>query len=54
LIEKSFADHAKTMEHAAQGLTPQERETLLVLLKKLGLRAQELLAQTSKSSRKKL
>lgn len=43
LIEKAFSDHAKTMEYAAQGLTRSERETLLALLKKLGLRAQALL-----------
>ena len=43
LIAKAFADHAETMDCAAQGLTSYERETLLVLLKKLGLRAQALL-----------
>ncbi|MEO6183994.1 MAG: MarR family transcriptional regulator [Verrucomicrobiota bacterium] len=45
LIAKAFSDHAETMERAAQGLTRQERETLLVLLKKLGLRAQNLLSE---------
>jgi MarR family transcriptional regulator, 2-MHQ and catechol-resistance regulon repressor len=45
LIGKAFADHAETMERAAQGLTRQERETLLVLLKKLGMRAQGLLSE---------
>ncbi len=56
LIEKAFADHAATMERAAQGLTRQERETLLALLKKLGLRAQDLLnegAPKISSNRKK-
>ena len=47
LICKAFSDHAETMEHAAQGLTRQERETLLVLLKKLGLCAQGLLNENA-------
>lgn len=47
LISKAFADHAETMECAAKGLTRQERETLLVLLKKIGLRAQNLLDGTA-------
>jgi len=47
LIAKAFADHAETMERAAHGLTRLERETLLVLLKKLGLRAQEVLDENA-------
>ena len=47
LITKAFSDHAETMERAARGLTFQERETLLALLKKLGLRAQALLNEDS-------
>ena len=46
LITKAFSDHAETMERAAQGLTVRERETLLALLKKLGLRAQDLFGET--------
>ena len=52
IIAKAFADHAETMERAAQGLTRSERETLLTLLKKLGLRAQELLNKEAKISSK--
>ncbi len=51
LIEKAFAVHAKTMEYATQGLTRQERATLLGLLKKLGLRAQDLLNQPNTSAK---
>jgi len=47
LISKAFADHAEAMERASSGLTRQERQTLLVLLKKLGLHAQSLLDGTA-------
>ncbi len=43
LIEEAFADHRVTLERAVQGLTPAEKMTLVGLLKKLGLRAQELM-----------
>ncbi|MEO6035150.1 MAG: MarR family winged helix-turn-helix transcriptional regulator [Verrucomicrobiota bacterium] len=43
LIKNAFADHVETMDRAAEGLSHEERETLLALLKKLGFRAQELL-----------
>ena len=42
LITCAFADHERAMERAAAGLTPEEREQAVVLLKKLGLRAAEL------------
>jgi MarR family 2-MHQ and catechol resistance regulon transcriptional repressor len=44
LIERAFADHEAAMEHAAAGLTRQERAEVVALLKKLGIRAEELLA----------
>lgn len=53
LIAKAFAVHAKTMERAARGLARQERKTLLVLLKKLGLRAQDLLSEEVPNFRSK-
>ncbi|HYV34912.1 MAG TPA: MarR family transcriptional regulator [Gemmataceae bacterium] len=40
LITGAFGDHARAMERAAAGLARAERETLLTLLKKLGLTAQ--------------
>lgn len=43
LIECAFTAHVAAMERAASGLNTAEREQLAVLLKKLGLRAQELL-----------
>ena len=53
LIAQAFADHTKTMERAAEGLTRRERETLLVLLKKLGLRAQDLLNENANQNKNK-
>jgi MarR family 2-MHQ and catechol resistance regulon transcriptional repressor len=44
LIECAFADHVKAMERATSGLTPSERARAEELLKKLGLKAQELLS----------
>jgi MarR family 2-MHQ and catechol resistance regulon transcriptional repressor len=41
LIGCAFADHEAAMEKAAGGLTPSERAEAVVLLKKLGLHAQE-------------
>jgi MarR family 2-MHQ and catechol resistance regulon transcriptional repressor len=43
LIASAFADHAAFMETAASGLTPEERDAVVELLKKLGLRAEALL-----------
>jgi MarR family transcriptional regulator, 2-MHQ and catechol-resistance regulon repressor len=43
LITCAFADHEAAMERAASGLTPAERAQAIVLLKKLGTRAAELL-----------
>jgi MarR family 2-MHQ and catechol resistance regulon transcriptional repressor len=43
LISCAFADHERAMEHAAEGLTKDERAELITLLKKLGLCAQDLL-----------
>lgn len=44
LIEYAFSDHEAAMEHAASGLTPEERAAATALLKKLGIRAEELAA----------
>ncbi|MBZ5727691.1 MAG: MarR family transcriptional regulator [Acidobacteriia bacterium] len=43
LISGAFADHQTAMERAASGLTPAERAEAIELLKKLGLRAREML-----------
>lgn len=43
LISCAFADHERAMERAASGLTAAERAQAVALLKKLGLRAAELL-----------
>lgn len=43
LISCAFADHVQAMERAASGLTAAERAEAIALLKKLGLRAQEML-----------
>jgi MarR family 2-MHQ and catechol resistance regulon transcriptional repressor len=40
LIEEAFAQHQAAMETATAGLSPEERAQAIVLLKKLGLRAQ--------------
>ena len=44
LIESAFADHEAAMERAASGLTAEERAEAVELLKKLGIRADELAA----------
>lgn len=44
LISCAFADHEAAMDRAASGLNPGERAQAAALLKKLGLRAEELLA----------
>lgn len=43
LIACAFAGHEAAMERATSGLTPAERTQAAELLKRLGLRAQELL-----------
>jgi MarR family 2-MHQ and catechol resistance regulon transcriptional repressor len=43
MISCAFADHEKAMERAASGLTAAERGQAIGLLKKLGIRAAELL-----------
>ena len=44
LIACAFADHERAMEIAASGLNRSERAETIALLKKMGLRAQELLS----------
>jgi MarR family transcriptional regulator, 2-MHQ and catechol-resistance regulon repressor len=43
LIACAFADHTAAMDRAASGLTPEERDRAVELLKKLGIEAQALL-----------
>lgn len=43
LITCAFRDHEAAMDRAASGLTPAERAEAIVLLKKVGIRAEELL-----------
>ena len=45
LIRCAFADHEAAMDRATGGLTPEERAQAVVLLKKLGLYARDLLQQ---------
>ena len=47
LIECASTDHEAAMERATSGLTPSERAEAIDLLKKLGLRAQELLESST-------
>jgi len=49
VIACAFADHEAAMEHAASGLTPEERQQAAGLLKKLGLTAQSLLPAPRKN-----
>ena len=51
LIGCAFADHEAAMERATSGLTASERAEAIVLLKKLGLRAQALLAKDAVPAR---
>ena len=46
LIACAFADHEGAMERATSGLNPAERAQAVELLKKLGLRAQEMLTES--------
>ncbi|MCZ8513920.1 MarR family transcriptional regulator [Paenibacillus filicis] len=41
LIEEAFPRHQAVLENAVQGLTPEERQQAIRLLKKLGMAAQE-------------
>src|SRR4051812_29985195 len=41
LIERIFPDHAKAIEHAVGGLSPDDQQEATALLKKLGLEAAE-------------
>jgi MarR family 2-MHQ and catechol resistance regulon transcriptional repressor len=50
LIEKAFADHAADMERLASVLEPEERATLIRLLKKIGLEAASALEQDKEES----
>jgi MarR family 2-MHQ and catechol resistance regulon transcriptional repressor len=45
LIECAFADHARAMDIATSGLSDAEREQAVELLKKMGLRGEEILRQ---------
>jgi MarR family transcriptional regulator, 2-MHQ and catechol-resistance regulon repressor len=47
LITRIFARHSSVLDAAADGLSRTERETLIALLKKLGLSAQAKLADES-------
>jgi MarR family 2-MHQ and catechol resistance regulon transcriptional repressor len=49
LISCAFADHEAAMERAAEGLGRAERAQVIALLKKLGLKAAELLDERVKS-----
>lgn len=40
-MEELFPRHAEAIEQIMQGLTPEEKETVIPLLKKLGVAAQE-------------
>lgn len=51
LIACAFADHEAAMERATSGLSPTGRTQAAALLKKLGLRAQEMLEETSPQRR---
>jgi MarR family 2-MHQ and catechol resistance regulon transcriptional repressor len=53
LIACAFANHEAVMERAAQGLSTEERKQAAALLKKLGLTAQALLRDPTKSGRRK-
>lgn len=45
LIGKAFASHQRAMEHAVSSLEPEERRALIVLLRKLGRGAEDLLEE---------
>ena len=41
LLKDIFPSHAEVIERATQGLTPEEKQTAIALIKKLGMAAQE-------------
>lgn len=45
-ISEVFAHHKRAMDRAASGLSKEERETLIVLMKKLGLTAEQQLSES--------
>lgn len=47
LVTRAFAAHTKDMERAAAGLSGSERESLIGLLRKLGLSAEAMLKPTA-------
>jgi MarR family transcriptional regulator, 2-MHQ and catechol-resistance regulon repressor len=47
LIEKAFHEHASVMEEISKSLSPEQRATLIELLKRLGKGAKELSPWTS-------
>lgn len=49
LIRRIFASHARAMERASSGLNGSERTTLIALLKKLGLSAEQQLDDADQS-----
>jgi MarR family transcriptional regulator, 2-MHQ and catechol-resistance regulon repressor len=44
LIERAFANHAEAMERAASGVNGEQRAELIRMLKRLGVKAESLLA----------
>lgn len=50
LIGKAFASHQRAMEHAVSALDPEDRRALIVLLRKLGRGAEDLLEDHRKSA----
>jgi len=46
LLERIFPDHAEAIRRAVGGLSAHEQETLIALLKRMGLHAQRLLDET--------
>lgn len=47
-IRKAFAHHQRSMEQAVAGLTETERDTVIALLKKLGLGAEAMLTESAR------
>jgi MarR family 2-MHQ and catechol resistance regulon transcriptional repressor len=48
VIQKAYAEHSKNLESIADGLTPEERDELTRLLKKIGLHAEKIEASLQK------
>ena len=53
LIECAFADHEAAMNRATAGLSPAERKSAALLLRKLGLTAQASLAAADEAELRK-